>query len=401
MSDYKSPVLNAVQGINDAFDDFKKSSDKKQAEMLNRIEQIESVKDRPAKTGGVEQEQAREGLGTYFKGLGRGDDNLKHKGLKILESKVGLYGTATAGGNTVETVLGSEIFNDLREAGGITSLVRWTKVDTAPQSYKRIIANQIANSGWAAEQGTRSATDTPQFNVAVPSGGMLFSVPSVSEELLNSSAFDIADFIVEEVKREFASQISQSIIDGSGTNRPKGIQTLTPVSTADNASPLRAFNVHQYLPTGNASGFQTEAYAQASPITDPSAVFYNAMAALQPEYHKNAKWVMSSSTLAALGKLRDLDGRSIYSPSLNSPDPMMLLGFPIVLDNHMDALGSNNFPVYFGDFDLGFEIASNFDIRVTVDELSTYGTTAFYCRSWLGGCSTLGSALKLVKCATS
>jgi HK97 family phage major capsid protein len=80
---------------------------------------------------------------------------------------------------------------------------------------------------------------------------------------------------------------------------------------------------------------------------------------------------------------------------------MSLLGYPIVIDEYMADLGSNTHPVFFGDLSRGYEIVSNFDTRITVDEISTKGYVSYYVRSYLGGCVTAGEAVKAIKCATS
>ena len=42
---------------------------------------------------------------------------------------------------------------------------------------------------------------------------------------------------------------------------------------------------------------------------------------------------MNSNTLAALGKLRDVDGKSLFSPNPAAGVPMSLLGYGIEIDD--------------------------------------------------------------------
>ena len=125
------------------------------------------------------------------------------------------------------------------------------------------------------------------------------------------------------------------------------------------------------------------------------------MKSLKSQYRKNAVWVMNSSTLATLGKIRDVDGRFLFNPNPASAAPMSILGYPIVIDEFCADLGSNTFPVFFGDFSAGYELVSNFETKLTVDEISTKGYYGYYVRSYLGGCVTAGEAVKVIKCAVS
>jgi len=407
----KNPILSAVEEINESFESFKEKNDqalaaqtKQQDELLDRIERIEAIGDRPSKSGRnseSDSERRIEALGYIAKGMGLQQPELKAKGEKLLAEKAASGTSNLAGGNTIQTEIGAEIFPELRKEPGIYSLVRVTEIETAPSSYRRVVSSTGTDSGWVGETTSRTPTNTPDFNVAAPTGGMLYSYPSVTEELLNASVFAIGEFIVSEVQEDFRRQLATAAISGDGSNKPTGLTNAAPVSTEDDASPRRAFNILQYLPTGAASGFETEPYQQPSPMTDPFAVFWNTMAALKSQYRRNANWVMNSTTLAALGKLRDVDGKSLFSPNPAAGVPMSLLGYPVVIDEYVADLGSNTFPVFFGDFDAGYEIASNFDTRITIDDISTKGYTAFYIRTYLGGCVTRGEGVKVIKCATS
>ena len=399
-----SEVTSEIAELKALADDRIKGLEQTVDEQSDRLEILESKYDRPSKAGSASEsdsERRVEALGYIAKGMALQQPELKAKGEKLLEEKTATIGTATEGGNTVATVIGAEIFQELRKEPGIFELIRVTEIETAPASYNRVVSSTGTNSGWVGETGSRVATDTPDFNVATPTGGMLYSYPSVTEELLNASVFAIGEFIISEVREDFRKQLAEAIISGDGSNKPTGLTNAAPVSTEDDASPRRAFNILQYLATGAAAGFQTEPYQQPSPMTDPFAVFWNTMAALKSQYRRNANWVMNSTTLATLGKLRDVDGKSLFSPNPAAGVPMSLLGYPVVIDEYVADLGYNTFPVFFGDFDAGYEIVSNFDTRITVDDISTKGYTAFYIRSYLGGCVTRGEAIKTIKAASS
>ena len=399
-----SPIIEAVADIGSAFEHFKKSQDQRLVEMQDRIEQIESVKDRPKGTirsSESDGERRVEGLGYLAKGLALQDQKLIAKADELLiKSVTGL--AATAGANTIQDEIGSEIFREVRKATRILDLVRVTEIDTAPGAYKRVVSTTGTTSGWVNETGTRTQTGTPVFNVATPTGGMLYSYPSMTEEIAAGSAFNIGEFLLSEIVADFAAQIGEAVVSGNGSNRPTGIigaGPTAPVATADDASPERAFGVLQYLPTGAAAGFQGD--YRDSPPGDPTAVFWDTMAALKAQYRRNAVWLMNSNTLATISKLRDADGRSLLVPNPAAGAAPTLLGYAVEIEEHMPDVGENAHPVLFGDLRAAYEIVSNFSMRVTRDEISTPGLIKLYARSYLGGTPTNTQAAKAIKAAAS
>lgn len=395
-----SPIVEAVNDIGSAFESFKKSQDQRLVEMQDRLERIESDRDRPKGTIRTENtgEMRVEALGYLAKGLALQDQKLITKADDILTKGVS-GASAGEGANMIAEQLGDEIFREVRKATRILDLVRVTTIETAPGSYKRVVSTTGTNSGWAGEAGTRNATDTPVFNVATPSGGMLYSYPSMTEEIAASSAYNVGEFLLSEIVEDFAAQIGQAVVDGNGTNKPTGLFNASPVATGDDDSPARAFGVLQYLPTGAAAGFQGD--YRDSPPGDPFAVFWNTIAALRSQHRRNAVWLMNSNTLAAIGKLRDADGRSLIVPNPTAGAAPSLLGYPVEIEEAMPDLGSNTHPILFGDLSRAYELVSNFTMRVTRDEISTPGLIKLYARSYLGGTPTNTQAAKVIKAAAS
>lgn len=68
-----------------------------------------------------------------------------------------------------------------------------------------------------------------------------------------------------------------------------------------------------------------------------------------------------------------MDGKSLFSPNPAAGVPMSLLGYEIAIDEYCDDLGTDNFPIFFGNYQSGYEIVANFQTRLTIDEISTKG----------------------------
>src|SRR5262249_21841494 len=127
----------------------------------------------------------------------------------------------------------------------VRALVDVQKVGTT--DFHQLLNLRGTTSGWVGETGSRSASNTPQLRDIVPTFGELFAYPQVSEWSLDDLQFDVANWLASNVADEFAYQEGEAVIRGSGTNRPTGMINTTPVTTADNASPVRAAAAYQYI----------------------------------------------------------------------------------------------------------------------------------------------------------
>jgi HK97 family phage major capsid protein len=408
-----SLIVEAVNEVSAAFDCFKKTHDTRLAEMQDRIEQIEAKRNSPSMARGTispenQGEAIREGVGLLAKGMGLKEDGYIAKGNELLgkcagglplrdgpkfvtigEGKAADSLTGAAGGNTVPIVIGDEIFRMVRQRSRIVDLVRRTNTDTKPSSYRRVVSGIGTNSGWINETGTRSETNTPVMNVTAPTEGMLYSYPKITEELLASSAFNLGEFLLSEIARDFAVALGAAVISGNGSSRPTGLLNSAPVVTADAS---RAFGTLQYIPSGAASTLHA---------TTPLNAFWDMVTTLNGDYRSNARWVMNSATLGALAKLNDTTNRPLLQPPMVAGLPPTLLGYEVVVDEQVASIGANNFPVLFGDFNVGYELISNFEARITRDEISQPGYVKFYSRSYVGGITADSNAVKALKIAST
>lgn len=305
---------------------------------------------------------------------------------------------STSGGVAIPEVIASEILKKVLDISPMRGLVRVTQV--ASPNYERLVNSRGLASGWVGESGTRSETDTPTINRVTFTHGELYANPKASNWSLNDLMFDVQNWLVEEIADEFAYQEGVAILTGNGTNKPTGIISGTPEDTADDGvSPARPFGTLQYKPTGAAGAFQNDQLT--SPAGDPLAVFKDVYAALKRAYHPNARWLMNRSTFATLSKMRDGDGRGIIQWDAATSQPMAILGYPISIMDGMPDVGSNTFPVAFGDFRAGYELLDITGMSMIRDDVTTKGYTFFYVSRRLGGKLVNDDAIKLIKAAAS
>ncbi|SEQ16960.1 phage major capsid protein, HK97 family [Loktanella sp. DSM 29012] len=123
--------------------------------------------------------------------------------------------------------------------------------------------------------------------------------------------------------------------------------------------------------------------------------------ALGAEYRAGAAFVMNSRTAGMVRKLKDADGRFLWSDGLASGEPARLMGYPVLIAEDMPDAGSGATPIAFGDFGAGYTVAERPDLRVLRDPFSAKPHVLFYATKRVGGGVSDFAAIKLLKFATS
>jgi len=106
---------------------------------------------------------------------------------------------------------------------------------------------------------------------------------------------------------------------------------------------------------------------------------------------------MNSTTAGMISKLKDLQDRPLWQPSLQAGMAPLLLGFPVALWEQMPDPDGGAFPVAFGDFDEGYELIDRSDIKITIDPYTSAGQTKFYVRQRLYGAPMNNDAVKFLR----
>lgn len=263
-------------------------------------------------------------------------------------------------------------------------------VATTSSDYSKLIGRRGTGSGWTSETGTRSATDTPTLAKVTPSMGELYTYATVTRWLLEDAAFDLESWLIENVVTEFAVKEGAAFVGGDGTNKPVGfLSGDAPVATDDDS---RDFGVLQYVPTGADGAFAG---------SNPDNVLYDTVAALKPGYRAGAVWMMNSTTSAAVRKLKDADGRSLWADGLTEGQPSRLLGYPVTIAEDMPDIASNSLSIAFGNFNRGYLITDRAGTTMVRDEVTQPGFIKLYVARRVGGTVADSNAIKLVKFAAS
>jgi HK97 family phage major capsid protein len=367
---------------------LKRNVEQAEAEMRERIEELESKAKLPQAT---KLERAEGDYKGAFVGWLRSRCQSPEMAAKmndalraIGEAKAINIATPADGGYAVPEEIARTIEKLEKRFSPVRSLVK--VVPTMSSDYKELVSLGGASSGWVGESTTRTETNTPLLRERVPTFGELYAYPQVSEWSLDDVFFNVEQWLSEEVAEEFAIQEADAVIRGNASNKPTGMLNTAPVATADGASPLR-----------NASAFQfIESAASPAPAITADALI-DLVYALNSRYRAAAVWTMNSLTTGAVRKLKDLQGQYLWAPGLAGGQPDRLLGFEVATWEQMDDIGANAHPIGFGNWRRAYMLADRVGMRVTRDNVTRVGFVKFYVRRREGGNVLNNDAVKFLK----
>ena len=266
-------------------------------EVKSRLERSVRAGARPALGGGAPNLEVKSFVDGYLR-QGRETE------LKSLSGAV-----AADGGYAIPRAIDEVIAGVLKKISPIRSIAQIVTVGTA--GYRKLIMTSGTASGWVSETAARPETASPKFAEIAPPFGELYANPSATQAMLDDAMFDVETWLANEIAGEFARAEAAAFINGTGTNQPKGfLQSAT--SNANDAT--RTFGTLQFIATGNATGFDTA----------PELKLIDLVHSLKAAHRQSAVFVMNTTTLAQVRKLKAADGSFLWQPGLMEGQPARL-----------------------------------------------------------------------------
>lgn len=373
-------VAEAMQGFVTEFKGF-------QAELSTKLQQTEervTMLDRKNMTA------ARTPLAGYvetgaphqkaFNAYVRSGDDDGLRGLE-LDGKSLSTAVNSDGGYLVDPATSETVQSVLNTTASVRSVASVVNVEAT--SYDVLIDHGEIGSGWATETSSLTETDTPLIDRITIPLHELSALPKASQRLLDDSAFDIEGWLAGRIADKFSRAEAAAFVNGDGIDKPKGFLTHASVD-----NDVWAWGNLGYVPTGSDGDVTAES------IID---VVY----ALGAQYRANATFVMNSKTAGLVRKLKDNDGRFLWSDGLSAGQPATLLGYPVLVAEDMPDAASGAEAIAFGDFAAGYTVAERPDLRVLRDPFSAKPHVLFYATKRVGGDVSDFAAIKLLKFATA
>jgi len=282
------------------------------------------------------------------------------------------------GGFTVPEEVDAAIDRVAAKMSAMRSLATVMAIST--DTYKKLVSQGGAVSGWTSEKGTRSETATPTLAEIAINTKELYAMPYATQALLDDSRIDIGAWLAGEVAIEFAEEEGDAFINGNGVEKPKGIGAYAMVANAS----------YTWGKVGYIAGGHSSLLNNLDKLIDVQH-------ALKPVYRNGASWLMNDATVGVVRKFKDGDGNYIWRPGLLEGAPDTLLSKPVVVDDNVDNIGSNKYPIFYGNFKRAYLIIDRLGTRVLRDPYTAKPYVAFYTTKRVGGGIVMYEALKALK----
>lgn len=274
-------------------------------------------------------------------------------------------GNGANGGYTVPKTFQARVLEKLRDEmflRKLCSVTQTTSTNVIP------VGGSVPDFDWLEEKGVYKEKDLTFSQIEI-SAYKLGGIIKISEELLEDSAINIENYILDKMVEGMKQTQEKAFIKGDGTKKPKGLTTYS-------------------------VGLTT---ASQNAITDIEIIdfFYS----LNKNYRDGAVWLVSDEFEKALRKLKDQTGNYLWQPALTAGAQSTLLGKPVYVSGYMDGFGESKIPAVLGNLRY-YNIADRGAMSLQrLNELyAGNGQVGFRVRARVDGILTIQDAVKCLKC---
>jgi len=374
----KTALAGLLQDLG-TFQTEMKTKFQQQEERLMMLDRKSLTRARPTLAAAAEVEAPHQ---KAFEAYVRSGDDEALRGLE-LEGKAMSTAVAGDGGYLVDPQTSDVIRSALISTASIRQIANVVNVEAA--SFDVLIDTTETGAGWATETSSASETATPNLERITIPLHELSAMPKISQRLLDDTAFDVDTWLASRISEKFACAESEAFISGDGIDKPVGFLTYPTVTAGTEV----------WGELGHVASGADGAFA----AIDPANALVDLVFSLGSEYRANASFVMNSKTVGQVRKLKDADGRFLWTDSLAAGEPSRLMGYGVLICETMPDIATDALAIAFGDFNAGYTIAERPDLRILRDPFTAKPHVMFYASKRVGGDVSDFSAIKVLKFA--
>ncbi len=297
-----------------------------------------------------------------------------------LEGKSMSMSVNADGGFLVDPMTAEKITSALYGASSLRSVANVVQVEAS--AYDVLVDHGEFEAGWADENTPSIETSNTQFDrISIPLYE-LSALPKSSQRLLDDAAFNVEEWLATRIADKFSRSESAAFISGDGIDKPKGFLSHQCVE-----NDLWEWGKIGIVKTGVNGDFDA---------SNPADAIVDLVYALPSRYRLGANFVMNSKTAGAVRKMKDADGRFLWSDGLASEEPARLMGYKVLICEDMPDISEGSNAIAFGNFSAGYTIAERPDLRILRDPYSAKPHVLFYATKRVGGDVSDFAAIKLL-----
>lgn len=368
--DALSTATEAVEELRQSVDEFRTQAEDRLSgidDINTRLDELETRSQRPGGGSGNEDDETAAIETRAFTGfVRRGVESLPDtevRSLRVAED--------TAGGYLAPDEFVADLITDLVEFSPVRQAARVGSASSGAVILPK--RTGITNASWVGEEEESSESE-PTFGQAEIPIHELTTYTDISNKMLEDSAIDIEAELRTVFAEDFGKKEGTAFVDGSSVKQPEGFMQNADVAETVN---------------GHASALQSDGL-----IT----LFYKLPAA----YRQRGVWMMNSTTIGDVRKLKDSNGRYLWVDSIADGSPPTILGRPVIDAVDMPDMAADAYPIAFGDFNQAYRIYDRIALSVLRDPFTNAkkGLVRFHARRRVGGAVVKAEAIRKLKIST-
>lgn len=281
-----------------------------------------------------------------------------------------------SGGYLVIPYFDTEITKKLFETSPMRQIATVKTIST--DQYERPTQLDLAGAYWQDRDHDFNETDTQTWGRLTIRVHKLVSDPKVSQDLLDDAYVDVESELLDSIAQSMDLLENTSFVSGTGVGQPRGFLTY-PAGTV--------WGSIEQIASGDADAITADA------LTD---LTYG----LKSGYRANGRYVMNNSTLAAIRKIVDGEGRALWTPQIGS-EPSTINGYPVTIFADMPNPTAGALAVAFADWRRAYFIIDRMGTRVLRDPYTNSPHVRFQVTRRVGGAVNNFESIKLMKIAAS
>ena len=184
--------------------------------------------------------------------------------------------------------------------------------------------------------------DSGKFTSIDLGGYLAGALVLIGRSVENNSAFNVTNFIINQMAEEIAGWIEGQLLTGTGSSAAQGALNTT----------------------------TTMAAAATTAVTADELISLQAM--VKQAYQRNACWTMHPDTFTALRKLKDGNNRYLLQDDITGEFPYRLLGKPVYVSDNMPTMSAGSKAILYGDYSgLSVNFRENISVEVLREKYAT------------------------------
>jgi HK97 family phage major capsid protein len=336
--------------------------------LIERLDRIEAKANRKGGDGETEaKERAEAELKAWLNYIRKGPQASE------LEIKTLIVANDVQAGYLAPAEVSNEIIKDITEISPIRQYATVRQSTAASVKYPK--RTGITNAKWEGEIEESEESNLTYGQTEIASKRLTTYV-DISNSLLMGSDGTAEAEVRDAFSEDFAQKEGLAFVSGDGMKEPEGILTSAAVP---------------YLANGHISNVSTDK-------------LIDLMYSLKPFYRRRGVWLMNSTTIATIRKLKNgTTGEYLWQPALREGSPDTLLGRPIVDVTDWPDVAENEYPIAFGDLATAYRIVDRQQFATLTDPYTQAkrAITRIHGTRWVGGGVVQPAAIKKLKMAVS